>query len=420
VTGRPLTLTVWTLSFVPLSMPFGDAVLPGGLVSAAQLASLCVIGAVVVRQSGRDAEALRVPPTAWWMLGLLCTYVLATPGAASTELAVRQDVSLLIGLLLAVSLSAACRTEQEFGLAVWLFVVGGGVALVRGLLTSSAVEARYGGAEVAGSNGLFSEHNQAGCYAAALMLVCLAMVYAARTTWQRLLAGSVAVLALVQVALSLSRGAWLGSLLGVMVLLVLQTRILTRVLAPAIALSALFLLAAPANGPILVIRERLSTLGTQSVGPRDDRPGIWREALRQAEASPLLGQGPGSFPVVASESGSEVYTVSAQHAHNVLLTVAAEAGLPAALCVVGLTLAVGSAVRQSCRRLSSAQARIVAGVGAALFTFVGQGVVDVTLRNSTISTMLWYLVGLVLAARVVAVEPRDGAVPEKARVRVPP
>jgi len=165
------------------------------------------------------------------------------------------------------------------------------------------------------------------------------------------------------------------------------------------ALVPLFGLLTPDLLQVTVIRQRVSTLHLPASTPYDSRPAIWREAVREIGVSPLLGEGPGQFPIVSRQAASSAATVYADHAHDVLLTTAAEVGIPAALALVGFTLTMLVVVVRAVRRLAGTpEAAVVAGIGSSLAVVVGQGIVDFTLRNADIFLLLSVLVGLTLAA----------------------
>ncbi len=87
------------------------------------------------------------------------------------------------------------------------------------------------------------------------------------------------------------------------------------------------------------------------------------------------------------------------HAHDVVLTVAVEAGLPAAFFLIGMTVCVGLAALRALRRLrGSPYAAVVGGVAAALFGEAGHGIIDNTTLNPVILGLLWLFVGIILAA----------------------
>ncbi|HEX3214165.1 MAG TPA: O-antigen ligase family protein, partial [Actinomycetota bacterium] len=181
-------------------------------------------------------------------------------------------------------------------------------------------------------------------------------------------------------------------------------------LVPFVVAAVLALVVVQADVPQLgVINERLKTFSTPTAIPWDDRPGIYREAWSEIQARPLTGFGPGGFPVASSRAESGVRTIGAFHAHNVLLTVAAESGVPAVLLLIGFTLSVGVVALRAIRRLRAGDrprdAALVACLAAALMMVVGQGLVDFTLRNPIIVVLVWSVVGLLLAADRVSASP---------------
>ncbi len=399
--GWALQVPLLALALVPAAFPFGDAVIGGGFMPLAQAVAIAAIGVVVMGRLVRGLAPLPAPAAAWWMLLLVTALVLATPGAAAPALAYRQDVTIITGSLLALSVCAVCRTATAFRWLTALVLLAGAVVCTLGLVRSGTVSAQLDGAVVQGSIGIFTEHNQAGSVSAAILLLATAAGIAAPSLPLRLGAWLVAASALAQLGLSLSRGAYIGAFAGTAALMLLHTRARRRLLVtmlPLLVAGAGVALLAPVGGPVRIVGERIGSISSASSNPYDDRPVIWAEAIREFEQSPLVGNGPGSFPVVSLRSRSAAATVAAAHAHNVLLTVAAEDGAPAVLAVVGLTLAIGVAIFRTARRRSDDIALLAAGLGAALCSFIAQGMLDVTLRSSTIALLCWLLAGLALAA----------------------
>ncbi|MEO6206008.1 MAG: O-antigen ligase family protein, partial [Mycobacteriales bacterium] len=254
----------------------------------------------------------------------------------------------------------------------------------------------------------------AGSFAAAVLLLAIGAGLGARTARGRWAAGSVGVLALVQVGLSLSRGAWIGCIAGFLALLILQRRArraLTRLAPPLLLALVVAATLTPAASELQIVGERFTSIGSADKNPYDDRTTIWGEALREFHDSPWLGQGPGAFPYVSSRLASRARTVSALHAHDLPLHVAAELGGPGVVLVFGFTLSLGFAALRASRRLNEVDGSLAAGVGAALATFVGQGLFDVTLLSALIATLLWFLVGLALALSVVRPAAEGGTLP---------
>jgi O-antigen ligase len=248
-------------------------------------------------------------------------------------------------------------------------------------------------------------------------LVAVGLGLAARRTRDRLIA--IALLAVVAGALvlSLSRGAWIGTAAAVLFVAVAfreSRRLILAVAVPILAVAAMAGSLAASSPQVQVVTERIGSLTVLS--PYDSRPQIWAEAVREIRADPWTGQGPGSFPVASARASSEATTASADHAHNLWLTWAAESGLPAALMIVGFMLAMAVATVQALRATratrSTRDRATVIGLAAALITIVGQGTVDYTLRNAVVFFSMWTVIGGLLACwrilRAQEAEPATG------------
>jgi O-antigen ligase len=395
------------VAVVVLAIPIGLDPLPVGFV-VVQGAAIAAIGVTALVRLARGHAPLPMAAPAGWGFAVLALCLLSTPGAPDTTLAVKQDVDIVLGLLLVLTtLSAASSLAAVRRLAHLLLAVGLAIAVLS-LGHASALHAVAGAQRVDNRlRGTFTEPNQFGGFSAMVLALAIAMVLGARSRRERWWAAAVAAVVASAMLLSLSRGAWLGFLLAGAVLLVFcrrARRALAVGLVVTLAAVPFFGLLTPDIPQVTIVRQRVSTIHLPANTPYDSRPAIWREAAREITAAPMLGQGPGQFPVVSVTAASESATVYADHAHDVLLTVAAEAGIPAALCLVGFTLTMLVVLSRTVRRLrDSADAAMVAGLGAALTVVIGQGIVDFTLRNADIFLLLSVLVGLLLGAARAAV-----------------
>jgi O-antigen ligase len=172
----------------------------------------------------------------------------------------------------------------------------------------------------------------------------------------------------------------------------------------AALLGALFL---PGEGPAHVVGQRVSALIERS--PHDDRPEIWGEALREMAADPVTGQGPGNFPVSSRAEIVRSVSFAPLHAHNILLTWAAETGLPGAVLIVGFVIAVWRTVRRMRVRVPRSDPDVVLLVigAAGLLALLIQGVVDYTLRNAVVFFAFWTVAATIMAGeRLSAPRPR--------------
>jgi len=383
------------------SFPLGVNDVPGLQLQLVQLVVVVVAALVGLRRLAAGLGPLPWVRGTTWCVAFVLWLVVALPSAPDQQLALRVVVLFAIGIVFAMVVAAACRTTAD--VRRFLAVLVGLVAVVA-LTTpfgAGRAQAAFGGAVVHGrATGIFAEPNQLGTFCATGALLGLGLCFAARTGRGRLAAGVAAGAAVLGLLLSLSRGSWIGFVLGVVVLLAKlpEARRLLLALAAPLVLVALAVGAfAPTSPQVEVVGQRLKSISGER-NPYDDRPAIWREARRQMEVDPLTGQGPGNFPVVSGRATSESRTAYASHAHNLLLTWGAEAGVPAVALAVGFGVHLHLRTRRMARsrRLRRDRA-VVAGVAAALVGTAGQGLVDYTLHNSVILTVLFALIGAVFA-----------------------
>jgi putative inorganic carbon (HCO3(-)) transporter len=396
--SRPAT----GVALVLLAIPIGLKTLPVGFVVVQGVAMLA-IGAMVLVRLARGQSPLPWSPPLIWGVAVFALCLAATPRAVDTTLATKQDIDLALGLLLVLTAYAAAPSlDAVRRLAHVLLGVGLVVALMS-LGHASALHAVAGAQRVDNRlRGTFTEPNQFGGFSAIVLVVAVGIALGARSRRERWWAAGVASLDGLAMLLALSRGAWIGVMLAGVLLLVLVPRARRALALTVVALAAavpLFGLFTPDLPQVTVVRQRVSTLHLPASTPYDSRPAIWREAAREIGTSPLLGEGPGQFPIVSRQAASSAATVYADHAHDVLLTTAAEAGIPAALAVIGFTVTMLIVLVRAVRRLEGTpDGPLVAGLGASLAVVVGQGAVDFTLRNADIFLLLSVLVGLTIAA----------------------
>lgn len=388
-----------------LALPVGLVPVPGdplGL-QVVQVAALGLAAAVVLRRLAQGSLPLRVPRPLLWAVALAAWAALAAGSAVDTGLAVKQVANLVVGVLVALLVATAVTTPDRLRAAMTALLVAGAAVTVPALAGAGDVRAAYGGAVVEGRlQGVFAQPNELGAFSAVLVCVAAGAVLAARTRSGRVAAAAALAGALAALALSLSRGSWIGAVAGALVLLVVLPRARRAVVlvgVPAVVLAAALGAFAPEAPQVQVVGDRLSTLRDPSSNPYDDRPRIWQEGRRQVALDPWTGHGPGSFPVLSTTSASQAQTVRAEHAHSLLLTAASEVGLPGAALLVGLGVALCFAARDGLRRLrGSPEAALLAGAAAAVACVSAQGVLDFTQRNAVVHVLDWLVVGLVVAA----------------------
>lgn len=392
-----------SVALVALSLPVGLLPLPGRPLGMQVVHAVVagVAGAVLLRRLADGRAPLEVSRPLTWAVLLVVWSVVTTASAVDLDVAVRQTANLVAAVLLALVVVMVLPEATRLRRAVWALLAGATTITLPGLAGAGEIQAVYGGALVKDRlQGSFTQPNELGAFAMVVLLLAAGVVLGSLRPRERWLALGAGIPALGALTLSLSRGAWIGAAAGALTLFVLlpsARRAVALAAAPLLLVGALLGAYAPDNPQIQVVGQRLSTVQSPTGNPYDDRPRIWAEARREIRLDPLTGQGPGNFPIVSERSASEAQMVQAAHAHNVLLTVAAEAGLPGAGLVVALTIATAFAVRDGWRGLDPPDRALLAGAVAACVAVAGQGLVDYPMRNPVLLVVDWLLLGLVVA-----------------------
>jgi putative inorganic carbon (hco3(-)) transporter len=392
------------LALFVLALPVGGIAVPGGPgdMKVVHLAAAVAVMATVLNRLGTSGSAFSwVRPMAW-VLGIFAFAIAATPGALDVPTAVKQDVTLTISVAFAFTIPTVCRNLRELRPLVLLLLAVGAVMCATSFGSASQLQATYNGALVNNrAVGVFHQPNELGTFSGMLLMLAIGVWFGARSYAERLLAFASAVIAVTALALTLSRGAWIGVMLAALLVIWLlpTARRATVILGIPLVILAAGLGSFRTPPPQLqILTERVQSISTPAANPYDDRPAIYREAIHVIETHPLLGVGPENFIVAATKAASDTQTVAPLHAHNFLMTVAAELGLPAAALLVGLTLSIGWRVRHAARLREPGARALTVGFGAALVVLLGQGVVDFTLRNPVIFTFVWSVLGMTLVA----------------------
>jgi putative inorganic carbon (hco3(-)) transporter len=396
---RPILGVMVVLACLPIALNRIPTVLDLKLI---QIVTLIVAALTVFRRVTQGLSPLPWAPQMWLWLLFLAGSVIATPSALDVAKALREDALVAIGLLLALVVFGAVRSMGDVRASVaTLLAVGAGMVLY-GLWGTSTLEPTLGATVVENRpHAGFDSPNGYGGFSAFILVVAVGATLGARTRATRLGAGLTMVLCLVALSLSLSRGAWIGAavaIVGVLILLPEARR--TFLLTGAGAVVCLFLIASvlPLSPQLKLMQARITTLADPAGNPYDARPLLWREAVRQIADDPWTGQGPGNFAEASLRGHSVATNIGLEHAHNALLTVAAQDGLPNALLLAGFTVVMAVTLRRTVRRLADLRDRaLLVGVGCACLVPVAQGLFDYGLRGPRQLMMLASVTGIILA-----------------------
>ncbi|MDQ1654614.1 MAG: hypothetical protein QOI35_3814 [Cryptosporangiaceae bacterium] len=384
------------------------------------ISALALIAVAFALLAGLPADRLSRPEARLPLLFGIAVIVVAAVSTAlsvSPDKSIRMAATLAIGFLLTCAVVVTARTGHSLRILVGAAVTGSLFVTVPAILGAGQLSAVYGGSIVKHrpTGVAFTDPNELGSYAAIMAVLALGWILAARHRAERAAAAVAGAGAFLALALSLSRGAWFGTALGVGVIVILHPK--ARRPAGWIALGcvlagALAVLVLPSKGVTTIIADRVTSVSDPSGNPYDVRPVTWREAIREFGHAPVVGNGPGSFLVLSGSSGSELQFYPRKHAHNGLLTVAAEMGSAGVLSVLGLVVTAMLAVRAKGRRLRVTRRwgdlGSLAGAAGAMAALLGHLTVDYPLRNPTLMITVWAVLGLLLAAVAMPADPQSG------------
>jgi O-antigen ligase len=347
---RPFVgLTVAILT-IPLSSEFS---VPLGGLNLTLMEPTVALAAVSWVARGLRARSLRIWPSGLLVaeLAMVAVLLASSNGAENPALSLKECIKWLELVLIFIITVDQARDPTA---ARWvLFAV----------LSAATLEAAYGTFQfLTGrgpaffaigpfmrAHGHFGQPNPFAGYLGTALPLALALAVTWRdpgARWARLFAIGLTV----GVLLSFSRGAWLGMLAAGLVMLALASKRSRRALVPLVA--GLLLLATLGVLGLLptVVTERFTVVGDY-FGPFDVRsaeltPENWSVVERMAHwqagwymflDQPLLGLGPGNYPVAYERYYLPGWLEPLGHAHNYYLNLAAETGI-VGLVVFLLTL----------------------------------------------------------------------------------
>ena len=246
--------------------------------------------------------------------------------------------------------------------------------------------------EAAGrATGAFGSPNALGGYLAAIAPVALGLAFASRRPALRAWYSVAAGLCVLGILLSLSRGAILG-LLGALAVLLLWVRFRRLMIFFLIALVPVSLIALPLverSNRAQVISARVESI---RYGGNDSRVVVWRRTPGLIADHPLVGVGAGNFVYHAPRYGMVAPDGAPfPHAHDIVLAILSERGVVGFVPFVWLTLAaVGTAVAAT--RVAHTGRRAEAfGVAAGLSAMALHGLIDYTLVDNILAATFFVL-----------------------------
>ena len=345
---------------------------------------LTITGLLWVILYFKQRDVNKLPP---WFIPL-ALYALATLGSAAFSLnpvASFMDSKQLLLFLIVPIVCRLARGERALTVTTIIISIGAASAIV-GIVQYGILEYDHLGRRPQGTLSHYMTYSG--------LLMVVSVVAAARVlfhakdrTWSALVMPAL----LVALALTLTRSAWVGTCVGLSLLLVLKD---FRLLAALPVLAALFFGFAPPQ-----VTDRLySTFDLQDPTNRD-RLAMARTGVRMIQDYPLTGVGPNMVQeVYADYRDANAVQSTNPHLHNVPMQIAAERGLPALALWLWFVISV---VVSSFRRLQTTKYKSLAAGGlAALASMLAAGLFEYNFGDSEFLMMLLVVITLPYAANI--------------------
>jgi O-antigen ligase len=279
-----------------------------------------------------------------------------------------------------LSMYVATADRTQLGRLLGCIVLAGAVVGATAVLTSGDQQLVAGGQAVTGRAQAAFDHPATLAFFLVLAFpLALVLGFRSRAS-ARVPAFAAAGLCLGGIMLSLTRGAILGAVFAMLVMLLwADFRRLAAVLLVAIlAFSAFNLKAIERSQEVRVIGARLQTITDTRATADNERTKIWAKTPQLIADHPFFGVGAGNFSTVSARYNIlDAFGAPFVHAHDVMLTIAAEFGL---LGLALFTFFIGSLLREAIRVIGRARASpsypLALALAAALAGLFVNGITD--------------------------------------------
>jgi putative inorganic carbon (hco3(-)) transporter len=291
------------------------------------------------------------------------------------------------GLLIFFLITQTLRSRRD----VWLVVVAvlATGALQAGQLTLSLLTGTQGLTDMPRATGTLIDPNLFAGYLV-LMTPLVAAVGLALPLRFSAIPTALAVTALsIALVATLSRSGWLGFLTSAIVLAALMRRRRLHIVLGGAGIGAVIFIA----GLTGAIGSRLASSSTGPLEMLSSRWDVWSAAAGIFLSHPLFGVGVANFVNFYPEYSHQPYGLN--HAHNLLLNIAAERGIVGLVtfCVVMVVLLRG-VVRGSASNTDRLDRALGAGLIASFAGFLVHSTFEVSYYDYKVLLLFWLLAGI--------------------------
>ena len=340
---------------------------------------------------------MQVPLAVFLLCGVISIY-----GAPDVGMAVKILFILLMAASVYLVVSQTIRSPEEVRKLMWAAAAAAGIigsytAVTWIFLLSRGDE----GESYVRAEGIFGSPNALGAFLALAIPPVFALAASENLWWRRLSGYLLAMAAMLGLTLTFSRGAWIATAVGLLVLLpILKRGWLAVGLSLGLSLTAAMVATA---GSVLVRAESVAAAGHDT--SYTSRVEIWHASLGMVAEHPLRGVGLGNFGLVFGKQMVPDLPLLADtlimpdEAHNLFLHLAVEVGLVGAGAFAWL-LAVGFLRAWQVRRSADRRVKLwSAGLAAGLVALLIHTTVDVVVYQGFVTILLFTYLGIMDALR---------------------
>jgi O-antigen ligase len=335
--------------------------------------------------------------------------------ASDSGLAIHTFLIFVMGAALYLAAYHTVRSAREVTIIMWAVAVTAGstglyavAATILQLPTPALSTSVFTSGEETYSRvqGLFTHPNYLGGFLALAVPPTVALA-ASETSWLRATLGNLlAGAAIAGIVLAYSRGAYIGVLIALLILLLTLRKgsswlLTTATIAGAAAFAA----------TLGAFRERVGSIATaQSESGISTRLEAWAAVPTLVREHPLIGVGLGNFGAVYADLLGAIpapyrlpwysyhyvlpFPVVLPHAHNVFFTVAVEMGLVGIASFLSVLMLAFWRVLQVSRLADRKVRSLGLGLGAGLIALLVQNLADTTFYQGFIVLLFFTFLGL--------------------------
>lgn len=229
--------------------------------------------------------------------------------------------------------------------------------------------------------------NVLGTYFLLIIPFAVAMLLTAPGLWKKIVCALLCGMLVLCLALTYSRGCYLGLLFAAAIFLVLLDRRFLILFVALIVLCPFYL-------PETIIT-RFTSIGDMADGSTAYRVYVWIATLQMLKDYWFCGIGPGEVAFSQVYSLYGYAALGAPHAHNLFLQITCEMGIVGLLTFLGLALSYFRSLLTALRHETSKKVRVfqIAAISS-VAGFLMEGMTDYTFYNYRVTFLFWAVLGI--------------------------